>query len=144
MLMLGQNNVTDAVATLSAAVQRGDVQPRAAFAIVFRHAHQARGAGRLADAHRVLEQAGPLATAEEDRLARNFWMGYALFEQARTPMPETAAAAQRAKPMFERALELFQSARGYERIEPSANVPAYIENSRRFLEIADALIRRGR
>lgn len=144
MLMLGQNNVADAVATLRAAVQSGDVQPRAAFSIVFGHAHRARSAGRLAEAHRVLEQAGPLATAEEDRLARNFWMGYALFEQARTPTPETAAAAQRAKPMFERALELFQSARGYERIEPSANVPAYIENSRRFIEIADALIRRGR
>jgi tetratricopeptide (TPR) repeat protein len=144
MLMLGQNNVSDAIAALREAVQRGDVESRPAFAIVFRHAHQARSAGRLAEAHRVLEQAGPLATADEDRLARNFWMGYTLFEQATKPQPETAAAAQRAKPLLERALELFQSAQGYERIEPSANVPAYIQNSRRFLEIADALIRRGR
>jgi tetratricopeptide (TPR) repeat protein len=145
VLQLSQNNVADAVATLQAAVQRGDIPARDGWRIVFRHAHQARGAGQLSDAHRILEQAGPLAVAEEDRLARNFWMGYALFEQGRAAhQPQTAESARRAKPMFERALELFQSARGYERIEPTANVPTYIENSQRFIEIQDALIRRGR
>jgi hypothetical protein len=46
--------------------------------------------------------------------------------------------------MFERAIELFQAARGYERIEQSANVPAFINQARQFIEIQDALIRRGR
>lgn len=146
LLHVGAGNMDRAIQTLRGAVERGEIQPRDAWRIMFRHAHQDKfRAGQLSEAYRVLEQAGPLAVAEEDRLARNFWMGYFLFEQARRAHePQTAESARRAKPMFERALELFQAARGYERIEASANVPSLIDNTRQFIEIQDALIRRGR
>jgi tetratricopeptide (TPR) repeat protein len=145
LLQLRQGNANAAMAALRAAVNRGEVQASDAFRILFRHVHERFRAGQINEAYRVLEQAGPLATAENDRLARNFWMGYFIFEQGKQAHePQTAESARRAKPIFERALELFQAARGYERIEQSANVPAFIENVRRFIEIQDALIRRGR
>jgi tetratricopeptide (TPR) repeat protein len=146
LLQLRQGNANAAIATLRRAVEGGELESTDAFRIMFRHAHQDKfRAGQLNDAYTVLEQAGPLATAANDRLARNFWMGYFLFEQGRRAQePQNAESARRAKPMFERALELFQAARGYERIEPSANVPALIDNARQFIEIQDALIRRGR
>jgi tetratricopeptide (TPR) repeat protein len=146
MLQLRRGNVGAAISSLRTAVQSGDIQASDAWRIMFRHAHQDKfRAGQLGDAYAVLDQAGPLATADADRLARNFWMGYFLFEQARRAQePQNAESARRAKPMFERALELFQAARGYERIESSANVPGLIDNTRQFIEIQDALIRRGR
>jgi tetratricopeptide (TPR) repeat protein len=146
LLQLRQGNSSGAIAALRAAIDRGDIEASDGFRIMFRHAHQDKfRQGQISDAFRVLEQAGPLAVAENDRLARSFWMGYFLFEQAKQAHePQTADSARRAKPMFERAIELFQGARGYERIEPSANVPAFINQARQFIEIQDALIRRGR
>jgi tetratricopeptide (TPR) repeat protein len=145
LLQLRQGNSSGAMNALRAAVDSGDVESADAFRILFRYVHERFRAGQINDALRILEQAGPLATAENDRLARNFWMGYFVFEQAKQAHePQTAASARRAKPMFERAIELFQAARGYERIEQSANVPAFINQARQFLEIQDALIRRGR
>jgi tetratricopeptide (TPR) repeat protein len=145
LLQLRQGNANAAIAGLRAAADRGDIDASNAFAIMFNYANSRARAGQIADALRVLEQAGPLATADNLRLARNFWMGYYVFEQAKqVHEPQTAESARRAKPMFERAIELFQSARGYERIEQSANVPAFINQARQFLEIQDALIRRGR
>jgi tetratricopeptide (TPR) repeat protein len=146
LIQLRQGSSGAAMTTLREAVDRDLIQTRDAWRIMFRHAHQDHfRAGRLSEAYTVLEQAGPLARADEDRLARNFWMGYFLFEQARRAQePQTAESARRAKPMFERALELLQAARGYERIEASANVPGLIDNTRQFIEIQDALIRRGR
>jgi tetratricopeptide (TPR) repeat protein len=146
LLQLRQGNTGAAISTLRGAVDSGELESTDAFRIMFRHAHQDKfRAGQLNDAFTVLEQAGPLATAANDRLARNFWMGYFLFEQGRRAQePQNAESARRAKPMFERALQLFQAAQGYERIEPSANVPALIDNARQFIEIQDALIRRGR
>jgi len=146
LLHVSAGNMDRAISTLQGAVRDGEIESRDAWRIMFRHAHQDKfRAGQLNEAYRVLEQAGALAVAEEDRLARNFWMGYFLFEQARRAHePQTAESARRAKPMFERALELFQAARGYERIESSANVPSLIDNTRQFIEIQDALIRRGR
>ncbi len=146
LLHVSAGNMDRAISTLQSAAASGEIRAQDGWRIMFRHAHQDKfRAGQLSEAYRVLEQAGPLATAEEDRLARNFWMGYFLFEQARRAHePQTAESARRAKPMFERALELFQAARGYERIEASANVPSLIDNTRQFIEIQDALIRRGR
>jgi tetratricopeptide (TPR) repeat protein len=146
LLQLRQGNSNAAMSQLRAAVDRDVIETRDAWRIMFRHAHQDHfRAGRLSEAYSVLEQAAPLARADEDRLARNFWMGYFLFEQARRAQePQTAESARRAKPMFERALEHLQAARGYERIEQSANVPGLIDNTRQFIEIQDALIRRGR
>jgi tetratricopeptide (TPR) repeat protein len=146
MLQLRQGNTGGAVSVLRAAVDRGEIEAHDGWRVLFRHAHQDKfRQGQLNDAYQVLEVAGPLAVTENDRLARAFWRGYFLFEQARRAHePMTAESARRAKPLFERALELFQAARGYERIERSADVPSLIDNTRRFIEIQDALIRRGR
>ncbi len=144
-LQLQQGNTGAAVNALRAAVERGDLESSDAFRVIFRQAHQTFQAGRLNEAYQILDQARPLAMAESDRLARNFWRGYYVFEQAKVAHePQTAESARRAKPMFERAIELFQQARGYEQIERSANVPAFINQAQQFLEIQDALIRRGR
>lgn len=142
-MQLGDTN--RAVASLVSGVQAGQIDPANAFNIVFRAAYVDNfQRGRLEPAYNLLEAAGPLAQREQDRLTRNFWRGYIRFEQAKAAHePMTAASAQRAKPLFQRALELFRASQGYEQYHASANVGQLIENAQRFIEIEDALIRRG-
>jgi tetratricopeptide (TPR) repeat protein len=146
-LFLRRGDTAGAIRTLRSAVDRGDMEAHDAWRTVFRYAYQTRyQAGQLAEAFRVVDQAAPLALTANDRMARNFWMGYFLFLQAmQAHEPQTVESAQRSKPMFERALQLFEASRGYERVEPSAQVlPRLIENCHRMIDIQNALIRRGR
>jgi tetratricopeptide (TPR) repeat protein len=146
MILLRQGRTADAVTRLRAASSREELSAHDAWRVLFSFAYNDRfRAGRHDEAYRILEAAEPLAARPDDRLARHFWMGYALYEQGiRAEAPQTAESARRAKPLFERALELLELARGYERIEPSADVPRLIAAARRYVEIQDALIRRGR
>jgi tetratricopeptide (TPR) repeat protein len=146
MIQLDQGNERAAIAALSDGVQAGDLDASNAFNIIFAKAYRDNfQRGRLDPAYELLEAAGPLAVAEKDKLTRNFWRGYIMFEKAKAAHePMTAASAQQAKPLFERALELFQAARGYERYHESANVPQFIDQAKRFIEIEEALIKRGR
>ncbi len=146
MLQLQQDNSGEAVAVLTQAVEDGDMGASAAFNIVFGHAYTEKyQKGQLDPAYDLLDAAGPLAQVEKDQLTRNFWRGYIMYEKARAAHePQTAESAQRAKPLFERALELFQAARGYEQYHASANVPQLIDAAQRYIEIEEALIKRGR
>lgn len=146
MIQLAAGRTAAGVAALQAAVQSGQLDPAGAFAIIFRHAYQDKfQKGQLDAAYKLLDEAGALAVNEEDRLTRNFWRGYILYQQGqKVHQPMTAESARRAKPIFERALELFQAARGYEKIHASADVPKLIDATQRFIEIEDALIKRGR
>jgi tetratricopeptide (TPR) repeat protein len=146
MLQLEMGSESAAVSALNQGVQAGTLEPSQAFNIIFGHAFNDKyKQGQLNAAFDLIEAAGPLATTERDRLTRNFWRGYIRYEQARAAHePMTAASAQRAKPLFEQALQLFQAAQGYEQYHASANVPQLIDATRRFIEIEEALIKRGR
>ena len=145
-LQLTQGDESAAVAALTEGVEQGHLEASQAFNIVFASAYRDKfQQGQLNAAYQLLDAAGPLAQTEKDRLTRNFWRGYIVFEQAKAVHePMTAASAQEAKPMFERALELFQAASGYERYHESADVPRLIDAAKRYIEIEEALIKRGR
>lgn len=146
MLQLAAGNTAEGMAALQEAVDEGLMDASTAFRAIFSVAYNDNYTqGNMNTALQLLDAAGDLATTEEDRLTRNFWRGYIVFQQAQSAHePQTAESAARARPMFERALELFQAARGYEEILPSADVPSLIDAAQRFIEIQEALIRRGR
>jgi tetratricopeptide (TPR) repeat protein len=146
VIQLKQGRESAGVATLQSGVDSGKFGPSDAFRTIFAHAYQNKfQQGQLDAAFNLLDAAGPLAVQEEDRLTRNFWRGYILYEKGkRAHEPMTAASAREAKPLFERALQLFQAARGYEKIHASADVPKLIDAVERFIEIEEALIKRGR
>lgn len=145
-LLLQMNRDQEAVATIISGAEEGLYRPTDAFRTIFAHAYQQEFQnGNLDAAFTLLDAAGPVAESREDVLARNFWRGYILFQQAQQiHAPATAASAREALPVFERALEFFQAARGYEEIHASADVPKFIDNTQRFIEIEEALIKRGR
>ncbi len=144
---LRQRDVAAAVRALRGTVDRGEIDAHDAWRIMFGYAYNDRyRAGQLMEAVQALDLAAPLATAESDRLARNFWTGYFLYNHAsEVHQPQTADSARRARPMFERALELLNASRGYERFEPAArSLLQLLEACERMIEIQVALIRRGR
>lgn len=144
LLQLDQDE--EAVATIIGGAEAGFYRPTDAFRTIFAHAYADEFQnGNLDAAFQLLEAAGPVTEAREDVLARNFWRGYIIFQQAQAVhAPATAESAREALPMFERALELFEAARGYEEVHASADVPKFIDNTQRFIEIEEALIERGR
>ena len=145
-ILLRMDRDEEAVNTLIGGAEDGLFRPTDAFRAVFAHAYQEEFQnGNMDAAFQLLEAVGPVAEAREDVLARNFWRGYILFRQAQeVHAPATAESAREALPMFERALEFFQAAQGYEEIHASADVPKFIDNTQRFIEIEEALIERGR
>ncbi len=145
-LLLQLDRDQEAVATIIEGAEAGYYRNTDAFRTIFAHAYNEEFRnGNLDAAFQLLEAAGPVAEAREDVLARNFWRGFIIFQQAQeVHAPATAESAREALPMFERALELFQAARGYEEVHASADVPKFIDNTQRFIEIEEALIERGR
>lgn len=149
LLRMQAGDAGRAIEALNEGVEEGLFEATVAFNIVFGHAYRDNfQKGRLDAAYELLEAAGPLAVEEKDRLTRNFWRGYIMKEQALAALGEqeewNAEKAERAKPMFERALELLRTARGYEQYHGSANVPGQIEQVDQYIQITDSLIRRGR
>jgi tetratricopeptide (TPR) repeat protein len=74
----------------------------------------------------------------------NFWHGFSLFQGAVAEQEgQTLAGAQATLPKFRQALELFNTSGSY----PSSvnvNLAQLVENANQFIEIQDAIIRRGR
>ena len=145
-ILLQLDRDEEAVATIIEGVEAGHYGPQAAFNTIFAHAYQQEfQKGNLDAAFELLEAAGPVAESREHTLARNFWRGFILYQQGQNIHDgETAAAAERALPVFERALEFFQAAQGYEEIHASADVPKFLNATRQFIDIEKALIERGR
>jgi tetratricopeptide (TPR) repeat protein len=74
----------------------------------------------------------------------NFWHAFSLYQSAvREQEPQTLATAQATMPKFQEAMRLFQQSGDY----PSSvnvNLQQLMDNTNTYIEIQDAIIRRGR
>ena len=80
----------------------------------------------------------------ETRAQMDFWHGYGLYlKGVATQEPNTLASAQSARPMFESSLPLLQAGASY---APSVgiNPDQIIQAAQQYLDIQNAIIRRGR
>lgn len=74
----------------------------------------------------------------------NFWHGYALFTGAvREQEPSVLATAQATLPKFQQALQLLQRVGDYPR-SVNVDISQLINNTNTYIEIQEAIIRRGR
>jgi len=103
----------------------------------------------LAMGIRVLTAAKELPVGDGMKAQLDFWHGYALFLQGRRDeAPQTVASAQANLPVFRQALQLLQASRAYTQ-QPGAPISAaqhqnIIEAAEQYIDIQDAIIRRGR
>jgi len=74
----------------------------------------------------------------------NFWHGWVLYQQGILAQEaQTLESAQRSAPMFRQAKELFQSAQGYAQ-QRNINLAQILQATDTYIEIQDAIIKRGR
>ncbi len=95
---------------------------------------------------RVMGLAREFETSEEMTQQINFWLGYAIFNQAvAQQQAQTLETAQATLPRFQEALRLIQSASGYaSRQNMEGTRQQLIGNVNTYIEIQEAIIRRGR
>ena len=74
----------------------------------------------------------------------NFWHAYSLYQGAvQEQEPQTLATAQATLPKFQQAARLFQQAQEYANSQPSITLSQFLNNTNTYIEIQDAIIKRG-
>ena len=75
----------------------------------------------------------------------NFWHAYSLYQGGvQEQEPQTLATAQATLPKFQQALSLFAEAEEYAASQPSITIEQFLNNTNTYIEIQDAIIKRGR
>jgi tetratricopeptide (TPR) repeat protein len=75
----------------------------------------------------------------------NFWHAYSLYQSAvKEQEPQTLQTAQATLPKFQEALRLFGQAEAYAASQPSITLEQFLNNTNTYIEIQDAIIKRGR
>ena len=91
-----------------------------------------------------MEAARSLNQAAAEDLMMRFWQGYTLLRKAQAMQePQTVESARTTLPLFERARELMIGTEAYTRTQPTINLPAFLDNIGSFIEIQQAIIKRG-
>ena len=135
-----------AVQVLSGVAQSNPEQADQAARMVFAHAYSngvQKNQYDLAISGLVEAKKLPnLSPAMTNQL--NFWHGYSLYQQAMAQQePQTLASAEATLPKFRQALQLLQNAGDY----PSTvnvNIQQLLDATNTYIEIQDAIIKRGR
>src|SRR5690606_29221497 len=128
------------------AVDRGEIQSNAAalamLSVGFNQHFQAR---RYDQAEPYLDSALEFATSDETKGMAHFFLGYIYYSRGeQVQAPSTAESAQRALPIFQQALRHFEASRPYAEKAQAQSLQQFLQNTQQFIEIQEALIKRGR
>ncbi len=142
---LEADRIDDAVDMIHSAAEAGDQSPDALGGILLSHGFsQGVQAGDYEMGIRLFEAIKEMDVSDEFRSQTNFFHGYALYEQGRALQePQTVESAQRTLPMFQEALEHLRAGELYAQENPGSNLNQIIDATNQFIEIQDAIIRRG-
>ena len=74
----------------------------------------------------------------------NFWHGWSLYNRGLALQePSTVDSARQSLPIFQGALPLFELGRAYAATVESINLPQILSATQTYIEIQEAIIRRG-
>lgn len=143
---LDAGRIDDAVDAIVAAAEAGEQSPDALGGILLSYGFsEGVQAGDFDLGIRLFEAVSEMdGLSDEFRSQTSFFHGYALYEQGRAlEQPQTVASAERTLPIFRRALEHLERGQLYAQENPGSNLNQIIEAANQFIEIQDAIIRRG-
>jgi tetratricopeptide (TPR) repeat protein len=147
VLLLDAGRLDEASAAFKRALERNEMQAAQVETIAQQMAVKGFNAtqqGRFQESLPFYAAAREIGKSERTVGMINFFHGYTLLKQGEPIIKEgnNAAAGRRAKPLFEQARTLLQSAAAY--TEQAATRAQLLEQIDQFIEVADALIRAGR
>ncbi len=145
-LLLKAGRYDDAAQTFGQAVQKGEISSDEAFNAMFGYGYMEKYQKKqYDDALKIFQAARPLAQSDRAQKTVAFWSGYVRFQQAMELQgPSNYASAQKALPVFQQALKDFEAAKGYSQYQPSVDVQKFIDNTNQYIDIQEALIKRGK
>jgi len=146
--MVQAGRLDDGLPYLRQAIEAGEQTPDQVANMIFADAHTngIRDDRDLAYGIRRLELAkNELDVSTEWRQQLDFWHGYAMFRLAiERQEPNTVQSAQAALPQFQRSRELLRAGQPYVQRTNVLQFGPLMENVDRYIEIQEAIIRRGR
>jgi tetratricopeptide (TPR) repeat protein len=145
--LIQAGRINDAVAVLKEAVagsqEQADVAARLIFADAYQNGIQKERFQYAVDGLSAAKQLPNLSSGMMSQL--NFWHGYALYTGAvKEQEPQTLETAKSTLPKFQRAVELFQQGEEYAASQPSITLSQFLTNANTYIEIQEAIIKRGR
>jgi len=139
--------VEDAVPILQQAVAKGSAADQAAN-MIFGHAYSSyvqpnqKNYGLFIE---LIVKAKEFEVTTQAREQFDFWHAYALYSRGmEIGSPETVASANRSLPMFQQALALFRRSKPYADRTSGINYQQFVDGAGTYIEIQEAIIKRGR
>lgn len=145
--LLDEGRLEEAIPVLNEAISRGEQSADNVAYMVFANGHQ-EGVENEQWGHAVtmFTAAREFEISDAMREQLNFWLGYAMFRRAVARQePQTLETAQQTLPQFQEALRLLNSSAGYAQQNNLENTRRQLlDNTNTYIEIQEAIIRRGR
>ncbi|MBT8396523.1 MAG: tetratricopeptide repeat protein [Gemmatimonadetes bacterium] len=145
--LLQEGRVDEAIPTLQGAVERGEQSADAVADLVFANAVN-EGVQKQDWPHAIstLRLAKGFEVTDLTSQKLDFWLGYAIFQSARRQQePQTLETARATLPRFQEVLRLMRACGDYaQRNNRESNRQELLTATNTFIEIQDAIIRRGR
>jgi tetratricopeptide (TPR) repeat protein len=145
--LIKAGRVDDAVAVLKEAVAgnpaQADVAARMIFADAYSNGVQKERFPYAITGITAAKQLPNLGSMTVSQL--NFWHAYALYTSGvKEQQPNTLATAQSSLPKFQEAIRLFNQSKEYADSQASINLSQFLTGSQTYVEIQEAIIKRGR
>ena len=145
--LIEKGRFDEAVPVLQRSVEHGR-SPDDAAQLIFANAHSRYVAPSQKNYPRFVELvqlAKGFDVSESKKQLLDFWHGFGLFQRGiAMQAPETVASANRSLPVFQEALRLFRRSKAYADQQPSINYQQFVSAANTYIEIQEALIKRGR
>ena len=145
--LIQAGRVQDAVAVLKDAVAGNSAQADVAARLIFADAYSS-GIQKERYAYAITGIAAAKDLPNLSSMMRsqlNFWHAYALYTGGvKEQEPQTLATAQATLPKFQQAIQLFGQAKEYADSQPSITLSQFLANTQTYVEIQEAIIKRGR
>jgi len=145
--LLEAGRMDEAIPVFQKAIEAGEQSADAVANVIFANGYNQGVSPKNWDyAVRVLGMAKDFDISPEMAEQVNFWLGYSIFNQAVARQEaQTLETAQATLPRFQEALRLFQNASGYAARQNMEDTrQELIGNVNTYIEIQEAIIRRGR
>ena len=144
--LIQAGRITDAVEVLKEAAaadpERAEQAARMVFADAYQKGYQEKNYQYAISGMSAAKELPGLGEELVSQL--NFWHGFSVYQAAVLQQaPATVATAQATLPLFRRALELLNQSGAYP-ASVNVNLPELVGNVNTYMEIQDAIIKRGR
>lgn len=145
--LIQAGRVEDAVAVLRETVAGNSAQADVAARLIFADAYSnGIQKDRFEYAITGINAAKQLPNLSSGMLSQlHFWHAFALYTGGvKEQEPQTLATAQATLPKFQQAVQLFGQGREYAATQASINLAQFLANTQTYIEIQEAIIKRGR